>query len=71
MKNPIKDYLLKNKMSQGKFARELGVSTVFINHFVNERMTNIKASLVYDIHKVTGISYEAIMKYCRACYNKN
>ena len=67
----IKKFLQKEKMTQRVLADKLGCTTAFVNGLVNGKNTDIKISLLFRIHKTTGIHLDKLVKDFLAAKKKS
>lgn len=60
----LKEWLKENGHTRESFARELGMSVVFVINLVNQKNTDIRVSSLAKIHEVTGLPYEDLVRFC-------
>lgn len=63
MRNPIQNYLKKNKLTQEQFARRIDCSLSMVTKLLAESNKDIRASMIYKIHRETKIEYKTLIEW--------
>jgi len=63
MINPLKKYIKKNNLTQEQFARNLNCSLSMVAKLLAETNKDIRASMIYKIHKRTKIDYKTLIEW--------